>query len=140
VRVTGYLDEPTFFAYIAASDALCNLRYPTVGESSGTLARALAMGLPAIVNNFGPFSEFPDDVVLKVPLELGQPTALAAALDSLMNNPGLRADLGKRAHTYMRKHCGVEQSALHYSAFADRVHQPKVKSTLSVVEALQGQA
>lgn len=122
VRVTGYLDEDSFFTYIAAADALCNLRYPSVGESSGTLARALAMGLPSVVHNFGPFSEFPDDVALKVPLELGPPVVLAGVLDSLMNNSVLRKSLSERAHAHMRANCSVARSALHYSAFADRLN------------------
>jgi hypothetical protein len=80
-----------------AADALINLRHPTVGESSGTLVRALALGLPAVVHNFGPSSEYPDDVVLKVPLELGSPDALAATLDTLLTHAELREALGTRA-------------------------------------------
>ncbi|HJV71255.1 glycosyltransferase [Ideonella sp.] len=119
VRVTGYLDETAFFHHIVAADVLVNLRYPTVGESSGTLARALALGLPAIVHNFGPLAELPDDVVLKVPLELGEPTALAAALEGLMLYPDWRARLGQAARRHMRVHCSVEQSAAMYSQLLD---------------------
>lgn len=119
VRVTGYLDETAFFRHIVAADVLVNLRYPTVGESSGTLARALALGLPAIVHNFGPLAELPDDAVLKVPLELGEPTALAAALEGLMLYPDWRARLGQAARRHMRSHCSVEQSAAMYTQFLD---------------------
>lgn len=124
VRITGYLDEPGFFSCIRAADVLVNLRYPNVGESSGTLARALAMGLPAVVYNFGPLSELPDDTVVKVPLELGQPSALAAALEGLMLNPGWRHQVGQRAQRHMRTHCSVEQSAARYDAFIDQLHAP----------------
>jgi glycosyltransferase involved in cell wall biosynthesis len=120
VIVTGYVDEAAFFKYIRAADLLVNLRYPTVGESSGTLARALALGLPAIVHNFGPFSEFPDDVVLKVPLELGEPTQLAKSIELMMDDPELRFRLGRRAEAYMRHHCSVEHSATAYLHFIDR--------------------
>jgi glycosyltransferase involved in cell wall biosynthesis len=119
VRITGYLDEAQFFTHIAAADVLVNLRYPSVGESSGTLSRALAMGLPAIVHNFGPLAEFPDDAVLKVPLELGRPVALAAALEGLMLDPAWRTRLGQAASRHMRSRCSVEQSALRYSRFID---------------------
>lgn len=123
VTVTGYVAEDDFFEYIVAADALVNLRYPTVGESSGTLARALALGLPAVVHNFGPSSEFPDDVVLKVPLELGAPVQLAATLDSLMEQPALRRQLGQRAAAYMQAHCGVAHSAQAYLDWLDRFPQ-----------------
>ena len=42
--VTGYLGEADLDGYILASDILVNLRFPSVGESSGTLARAFAAG------------------------------------------------------------------------------------------------
>jgi glycosyltransferase involved in cell wall biosynthesis len=111
VLITGYLDEDQFFRHIAAADCLVNLRYPSVGESSGTLTRALALGLPAIVYNFGPFAEIPNDVVIKVPLELGEPLALAAALDMLMHDPVQRQTLGEAARQHMRSHHSVQRSA-----------------------------
>jgi glycosyltransferase involved in cell wall biosynthesis len=117
VVVTGYVEESAFFQYIVAADCLVNLRHPTVGESSGTLARALALGLPAIVHNFGPSSEFPDDVVLKVPLEQGEPVALAATLNTLMGNPALRRTYGAAAQRHMLRHCAVEHSADAYLRF-----------------------
>ncbi len=122
VRVTGFLEEADFFNHIIAADALVNLRYPTVGESSGTLARALALGLPAVVHNFGPSNEIPDDVALKVPLELGAPLKLVAALDTMMGNPTLRESLGRRAKSYMRAHCAVENSAQRYLELCDRIY------------------
>lgn len=118
VIVTGYVPESAFFKFIVAGDCLVNLRHPTVGESSGTLARALALGLPAVVHNFGPSSEFPDDVVIKVPLELGEPVALAAALETLMHNPALRATFGAAAQRHMQRNCAVEHSAEAYLRFA----------------------
>jgi len=111
VLITGYLDEDDFFRHIAAADCLVNLRYPSVGESSGTLTRALALGLPAIVYNFGPFAEIPNDIVIKVPLELVEPVALAAALERLMHEPTERDALGESARQYMRSHHSVQRSA-----------------------------
>jgi glycosyltransferase involved in cell wall biosynthesis len=119
VIVTGYVSEADFFDYIMAADCLVNLRYPTVGESSGTLARALALGLPAIVHNFGPSSEYPDSVVFKVPLELGEPLALASALSMMMNNPSLRACHAAAAQSHMRQHGSIEGSALGYLRCVD---------------------
>jgi len=121
-RITGYLDEAAFFRHIVAADALVNLRYPTVGESSGTLARSLALGLPAIIHNFGPASELPEGTVLKVPLELGPPTRLAAAIDSLASNAALRAALGEAARDYMLANRSVALSAEGYNAFSDLIY------------------
>lgn len=122
VTVTGFLDEDTFFRHIVAADALVNLRYPSVGESSGTLARAMALGLPAIIHNFGPFAEAPDDTVVKVPLELGEPHALAQALEHLMLNPAARARIGQAARRFMREQCSVAHSAAQYHDLIDHLY------------------
>ena len=72
VRKIGFAERQDFTGYLAACDAVINLRYPTVGESSGTLLRALGLGKPALVSDVGSFSEFPDDVCLKVPVDAGR--------------------------------------------------------------------
>lgn len=120
--VTGFLDEAAFFTHIVAADLLVNLRHPCVGESSGTLARALAMGLPAIVHNFGPMAEYPDEAVIKVPLEQGPPFALAAALERGMLEPDMRRKRREAGRQHMRAHCSVEHSAARYLALAEQVY------------------
>jgi glycosyltransferase involved in cell wall biosynthesis len=114
VIVTGYVSETDFFRYIRAADLLVNLRYPTVGESSGTLARALALGLPSIVYDFGPFSEFPDHVVHKVPLEKGEPVQLAAAIRRLLADESHARSMSLAAIDHMAHHCTVELSCESY--------------------------
>lgn len=118
--VTGFLKEDDFFHCICASDLLVNLRYPTVGESSGTLARALVLGLPAIVHNFGPASEYPEGVVRKVPLEHGAPYVLAEAIEALIRQPQARQQLRQRAREHMLQHCSVEGSAQQYARMLGR--------------------
>jgi len=54
---TGYVPDSEFDAYIATMDRVVNLRYPTAGETSGTLVRALAQRKPVAVNDFAQFSE-----------------------------------------------------------------------------------
>ena len=44
VRVLGFTPIEDFVGYIAACDIILNLRFPTVGESSGTLLRSLGLG------------------------------------------------------------------------------------------------
>lgn len=122
VVVTGFLEEENFFEYIVAADMLVNLRYPSVGESSGTLARALALGLPAIIYDFGPFAEMPDDCVIKVPLELGQPTQLAAAIVNLLEDQDQHGRLSHAAMRHMTSKCSVGQSAQAYLDCAMRAY------------------
>ena len=72
IVTTGYVSDDEFPEYYAAADRLVNLRYPSAGESSGTLIRALDAGKPVAVSDYAQFAEFPDDVAFKVPLGLGE--------------------------------------------------------------------
>jgi len=99
--VTGYLDEDQLDAHIAAADILVNLRFPSVGESSGTLARAFAAGRCCVVNDTAAYTEIPRDVVVHVPV-FDTVACLARALDQLIAEPALRAAFGQRAHYYAR--------------------------------------
>lgn len=67
VFVLGFVDITLFDKYIASSDIVVNLRYPYNGESSGSLSRSLGLAIPTIVNDIGSFSEFPDNVLIKIP-------------------------------------------------------------------------
>jgi len=75
-----YVPEEGLWALMAACDALVNLRYPTMGETSGSVIRALSLGKPLIVSDVGWFSELPDGVVLKVPVDEYEVATVTAAL------------------------------------------------------------
>lgn len=72
VTVTGFVDLEVFKEYMIACDIAFNLRYPTQGESSASLARLLGMGKAVFVTNVGTFMEYPDDVVIKVDYGKGE--------------------------------------------------------------------
>ena len=69
ITFTGYAPDEEFPAYIAAVDQIVNLRYPSAGEASGILMRALEAGKPVAVSDYGPFAEMPDDCVVKIPFD-----------------------------------------------------------------------
>ena len=77
VVVTGYVSDDEFPAYYAAADRLVNLRYPSAGETSGTLIRAFDAGKPVAVSDYAQFAELPDDCVMKVAFGEGEVAAVA---------------------------------------------------------------
>jgi len=85
---------------VAAVDAVVNLRYPSAGESSGTLSRALAAGRAVIVNDYMSFGELPDEVALKVEIDRPQAPQLGAHLRHLAGDPGFKARLEGAARAY----------------------------------------
>jgi glycosyltransferase involved in cell wall biosynthesis len=123
VRSLGFVDLPTFSLYLKAVDAVVNLRYPTAGEASGTLARALGEGRACIVSNIGALAELPDDVALKVEVDSEQATQLGAHLASLARAPERRASLEERARRYAEDQLDRGRCARRYVEVAGAVAQ-----------------
>ncbi len=98
---TGYLNEENLDDYVAMATVLVNLRFPTVGESSGSLARALAAAACVIVSDTGSYAEIPSSAVLHLPPD-ADGADLAAVLGRLIDAPELRATLGAGAARYAR--------------------------------------
>lgn len=121
VKITGYTEERDFFRYLKAVDATVNLRFPTAGETSGTLIRALGAGKPVIVSDYAQFSELPDGVCLKVPLGEGEEEAIYRHLRRLASAVSVGDALGSRAKEWVRERCDVRKSAARYLMFAERV-------------------
>ena len=76
ITFTGYAEDAEFSSYLDACDRLVNLRYPSAGETSGTLIRAFAAGKPVAVSDYAQFAELPDSCVTKIPIGAGESEAL----------------------------------------------------------------
>lgn len=125
VRVLGFTPIETFVEYIGACDIVLNLRYPTVGETSGSLQRALGLGKAVIVSDVGAFAELPDDVCLKVPVS---PTKkheeedfIFEYLSLLTSRPDLAQTMGARAKDWVDRECNWGSVAERYVEFLGRV-------------------
>jgi hypothetical protein len=79
----GYLSEEDFWRAASAASFAVNLRYPTMGESSGAVCRLAGFGLPIVVSDIGWFRELPDAFASKVPVGRDEVEAIARALDLL---------------------------------------------------------
>ncbi|MCG3163976.1 MAG: hypothetical protein JMDDDDMK_05435 [Acidobacteria bacterium] len=120
-RLTGYTTERDFFRYLKAVDVVVNLRYPTAGETSGTLIRALGAGLPVVVTDFGQFAELPDDVCLKVSATESEEKEIYLRLRALTQRQTLRERLSRRAAEWIRAENEISRCAARYLDFAERV-------------------
>jgi glycosyltransferase involved in cell wall biosynthesis len=98
VRFVNRPDDRTLQRLIEESHVLVNLRYPHLGECSGSLQEALFQGRPAVVWGHGYYAEFPRDAVVRV----GSLAQLAAALERLAASPGERRARGERALEHAR--------------------------------------
>ena len=121
VRVLGFAPIEDFVGYLGACDIVLNLRFPTVGESSGTLLRSLGLGKAVMVSEVGSFQEFPDDVCLKVPVGPGEEDILFEYLNLLVSRPEVARALGERARDYVARECNWGTVAAQYAGFLDAV-------------------
>ena len=117
VRVLGFIPIEDFAGFIAASDVVLNLRYPTVGETSGSLLRALGLGRAVLVSEVGAFAELPADVCLKVPVGAGEEDLIFEFLNLLVSRRDLAQSLGQRARSYVERNCSWDAVAERYASF-----------------------
>jgi len=114
----GYVDERRLWALMAACDVHVNLRHPTMGETSGTAVRALSLGRPLVVSDVGWFSELPDEVALKIPVDEREADTLHAALELLAAREDVRAAMAAAARSLARREHALERVAeLHVAAY-----------------------
>jgi len=100
VQRLDYVSEERMWSLMAACDVLVNLRYPTMGETSGSVIRALALGQALLVSDVGWFSELPDDAVLKIPVDDYEVATIEAALTVAADHG---ATLGTAARAYVER-------------------------------------
>ena len=107
----GFVPDEMFAGYLGSVDIVANLRYPSMGESSGLLIQAMAFDKPVIVTNHAFASEFPDDVVAKVSCGENEIDEIANVLQKLVENEGERDQLGVAARRYVETHCAPDKVA-----------------------------
>lgn len=103
VEFTGELQEDEFYSWISKASVAVQLRGASNGETSGTITRCLAAGVPTCVTAVGPARELPDDAVVKVERDVS-PDKLADELASLLRDRARRDALRESGLRYVRAH------------------------------------
>lgn len=117
IIVKGHLGLEELEALIDASDICINLRYPTMGESSGALLRMMGYGKPVLVTNFGSYADFPDYSVLKIDPDIDEKEHIKRFVKTLIQEKDFCRSVGEEAATYVRKECSIKKCALEYASF-----------------------
>lgn len=109
IHKTGFVSEREFDEYLSCSDLVVSLRYPSMGETSGALLRAMSLGKPCIVTNHAWFSELPDSVVLKTDIPTRGDVAgqLTRAFTQFVHDRRQLTRMGKAAAEYITRYHGV---------------------------------
>ncbi len=121
--MTGHVGLDKFYTYILAADLVVNLRYPSAGETSATLMRALGMGRAAVIFDYGPFRDYPPSVAVKLPLDTQHSEALGAAILDLYRHPEKRLQLERSAQTFIRREHDLSRCVAQLAEFTLECHQ-----------------
>ena len=116
VTLAPDVSDDDFRGWLFAADVIVDLRFPHRGEVSGSLARAMQAGRPAIVSATGTYLDVPDDAVLRVAAGSDEPRG---ARDTPAN-----AARGRRA---ARAH-GRRREGPHRGAARVRGHRARVRA------------
>ena len=117
VTITGFVSLEEFQRRIAETDIAVNLRDRTVGETSASVCRVMAAGVPVVVSNVGWFAELPDDAAVKVEPGETADASLRASLAGLLADPARRRRIGENARRHFLDRHAIEKSAAAYAAF-----------------------
>jgi glycosyltransferase involved in cell wall biosynthesis/SAM-dependent methyltransferase len=117
VSVLGYQPHAEFLESMAAVDISVNLRWPTAGETSGSLLWSLALGKPTLVSEVGAFLEVPEGAAVRVPVGRHEERWIAEWLRVLLADPPLARQIGAAGRNYALENCGWDNVARQYAAF-----------------------
>jgi glycosyltransferase involved in cell wall biosynthesis len=120
IHFVGRVSLEDFAGYARAADVCVQLRYPTRGETSAALYRALGAGAACVISNHGAMAEIPDEVAMKVRTPEHEVEDLTAALQRLYQQAELRAALGEAAVRYIAENHDVAAVVRQYAAMIER--------------------
>jgi glycosyltransferase involved in cell wall biosynthesis/SAM-dependent methyltransferase len=140
VRLLGYVPSEELEQYIATVDICLNLRYPTVGETSRTLQRALGLGRAVIVSDVGSFAELPGEICLKAPVGEGEVDVLFEYLNLLITNPEIGRAMGARARHYVASECSWRHVGDLYADWIRAVVEGRARSSSRAPATAQAQS
>ncbi len=117
VRFADHVNFNTLYEYMKACNVVLNLRYPTQGEVSASLLRAMSLGKPAIVSNGGSFTDFPDNAVMKVIYGPNDEEDITEKIALLAHNAELRHRVGERGRSYILERHSLTMASKQYVEF-----------------------
>lgn len=133
-RVVGFAPKGEYADYIAAVDVCLNLRYPSAGETSGSLLRLCAAGKAVVVTRTSAYAEIPDGVCAKIEADEYEQPLLRAHLELFAARPALAAQLGANARAFVAQCHTLERTAAAFDDFLRAVQAGRAASKSYLVD------
>ena len=105
---TGFVNMNIFDDILERSDIVFNLRYPSMGETSGTLIQALSRGKTCFVTDDAWSSELPDNCVIKMD-KTATENDICEKLEYLRKNPEHLNNIAENGWHYITGRPGLDE-------------------------------
>lgn len=123
VVITGYLNSEQYEVGLEMCDIVVNLRYPSMGEASGTLCEAFQYGKPVLVSQINQYTEYPDEVCWKVPIGKYEISIIKEMIAYLIDHEEVRKALGNNAKSYAENALSCDRIARMYYNIIDSINK-----------------
>jgi len=123
VKLTGFVTFEEFHHYLQASDIVVSLRYPSAGETSAALFRSMGLGCCNLVFDYASFSDFPNDCLVKVPLDTFDTRKMEDAIKVIANDREKMLEIGNKAKYFIENNHSVTTTAHQYTSFIRSVYE-----------------
>ena len=111
VTLHGFAPEARLDEALAAAHLAINLRYPTMGEASGSQLRIWAHRLPSLVSRVGWYGSLPPEAVAFVRTDANELTDIKTHLQAFLANPEAFVAMGERGRRELEEKHAPEQYA-----------------------------
>ena len=112
---------PNFWKLAALTDICVNLRYPSVGETSGIAMKLMAAGKPVLVTEGEEYARFPELAVLRVDAGKARWKCWRTIYTRWPRIAGMREHIGNNAAAYVREHHSLDRVRRRYLELLQRM-------------------
>ena len=126
VSIHGFVPEPELDGALDAADLAVNLRFPSMGEASGSQLRIWNHALPSLVSRVGAYASMPEDVVGFVRPE-HEIDDLHSHLRAFLLDPTRYARMGERGRRRLEELHSPEAYARTIQAIAGRAQAERLR-------------
>lgn len=133
VKLHGYVPEEELEAALASAHLAINLRYPTMGEASGSQLRIWKHALPSLVSRVGWYSALPAETVAFVEPER-EAVDLQKHLNDFLADPARFAAMGEQGRRLLEEQHAPEtyaQAVVEFVAQAQKFRPRALSSQLA---------
>lgn len=139
VTLHGFATEAALDEALAAADLAINLRYPTMGEASGSQLRIWAHALPALVTNVGWYATLPADAVAFVRAGENEVADIQSHWRAFLDDPGKFALMGQAGLKILEQRHSPENYASALLEFAAEASQFRARAAAGKLAERVGQ-